>query len=81
MRRPILIYPLPHYLAAVYAGDDEVDDNVCVNCVNYLYRIKIKRKNLIQSELEIGNIEKERERERAGDIVLSGLSHCYCHNL
>jgi hypothetical protein len=67
MRRPILIYPLPHYLAAVYAGDDEVDDNVCVNCVNYLYRIKIKRKNLIQSELEIGkigNIEKKRERER-----------------
>jgi hypothetical protein len=58
---------LPHYLAAVYAGDDEVDDNVCVNCVNYLYRIKIKRKNLIQSELEIGkigNIEKKRERER-----------------
>lgn len=24
---------------------------------------------------------RKRERERAGDIVLSGLSHCYCHNL
>jgi hypothetical protein len=37
MGRPILIIPCHIIFAAVYAGDDEVD-NVCVNCVNYLYR-------------------------------------------
>lgn len=75
---PILIIPCHPILRPSTPGMTRV---IAMCYVNWWYtEIKWKDFIYIPRPEDLENLERERERER-DHIVLSGLSHCYCHNL